>query len=144
MEQKHINEIREFNRFYTRIIGLLDKYILSSHLTLPEVRVLYELYHNNKMTASEITSYLQMDKGYLSRMLKQFDKKNMLQKVPSTDDKRSTYITLSKYGKSEFEKLNKASNDQISNIFGQLSNSECEEVIIKMNSIKTILSKIKG
>lgn len=143
MRQKYINEIREFNRFYTRIIGLLDKYILNSHLTLPEVRVLYELYHNNKITASDIISYLQIDKGYLSRMLKQFEKRGIIQKVRSIDDKRSTYLTLSKYGKSEFEKLNQASNNQIADILSQLSDKECVELIEKLNSIKIILEKIK-
>ncbi len=143
MKQSYINEIREFNRFYTKIIGLLDKHILNSRFALPEVRVLYELYNNEKMTASDIISYLQIDKGYLSRILKQFEKKKLILKVRSKDDKRSTHIALSKFGKSEFEKLNQASNNQIAGIFNQLSDEECKQLIEKMNSIKAVLGKIK-
>ena len=75
MEQKYIDEFRSFNRLYTIIIGVLDKYFLDSHLTLKEGRILFELYHNEKIKANDITSSLHMDKGYLSRILKQLEKK---------------------------------------------------------------------
>jgi DNA-binding MarR family transcriptional regulator len=84
-----------------------------------------------------------MDKGYLSRMLKKFEKKKMIKKVISADDKRIIYITLSNYGKSEFEKLNQASNNQVDSILSRLTDKECKELIEKMNSIKIILNKVK-
>lgn len=143
MNQKQVQAVREFNRFYTRIIGLLDKYILNSHLTLPEVRVLYEIYNDKKMTASDIISRLKIDKGYLSRLLKQFEKKKMILKVSSKNDKRRTHIILSEYGKKEFEKLNQAATDQIISILKQLSNEECNELVQHMNSIKSILKKVR-
>lgn len=143
MKQKHINEIRAFNRFYTIIIGLLDRHILDSQFTLPEARVLFELNRNNNITASEIITSLHMDKGYLSRMLKQFEKKKMIFKVRSESDRRITHIRLTQSGKEQFEKLDKASNDQIAGLLKQLSSKECELLIKNMNSIESILNKVE-
>ena len=143
MKQKHIRELRSFNRFYTNIIGVLDKYFLNSNLTLPEGRILFELYYKGNIKASDITSYLHIDKGYLSRILKQLKKKKMIIKVLSANDKRSGYIKLTKSGKKEIENLNQAANIQIADILNQLSNKECEQLIKNIQSMKMILNKIK-
>jgi len=78
MKSQFIKEIRAFNRFYTNIIGLLDKHILNSNYSLPEVRIMFELYHNAGLTASDITSLIDIDKGYLSRILKDFQKNKLI------------------------------------------------------------------
>ena len=69
MKADHIANIRAFNRFYTRVLGLLDKYILNSQYTLPEVRILYELATHENLTASDLIETLHIDKGYLSRII---------------------------------------------------------------------------
>ena len=69
MKADHIANIRSFNRFYTRVLGLLDKYILNSQYTLSEVRILYELATHENLTASDLIETLHIDKGYLSRII---------------------------------------------------------------------------
>ena len=144
MKQIHIDEIRVFNRFYTNIIGLLDKYILNSHFTLPEVRILFELFHNEKMTSRDIIFTLHIDKGYLSRILKRFEKKKLILKVRSNNDKRSTFVKLTQLGIKEFMILNEAANNQITEILKQLSLTKCDQLTSNMKSIKKILEEIKG
>ncbi len=141
MVHKHISEIRAFNRFYTRVIGLLDKYILDSKYTLPEVRILYELYHHNGMPASDIIQAMDIDKGYLSRMLSQFEKQKLISKKRSVEDGRSTHIYLTAKGRKEFEVLNGASDSQIKNILSQLPDGDCDKLLHYMAEIKKILSK---
>jgi len=143
MVQKDIDEIRAFNRFYTSVIGLLNNHILDSNYSLPEVRVLYELYHHHCLTASEIIAILHLDKGYLSRILKQFEKKKLVVKVRSENDGRSAHISLTNSGSIEFEKLNAASNEQIMNILSSLSQDESKKLLSHMKEVKIILQKVK-
>src|SRR5258708_39847333 len=83
---KIIAEVREFNRFYTRCLGLLDRQLLDSPFTLTEVRVLYELAHRKSTTASPIAADLALDFAYLSRILKPFERRRYITRErPSTD-----------------------------------------------------------
>ena len=141
MKEDHITEIRAFNRFYTRIIGVLDKHILNSNYSLPEVRVLYELYHNKNITSTYIIALLNIDKGYLSRILHHFEKKKLISKKRSGDDGRSAHLSLTATGRKEFEMLNDASNKQVHKILNELAESDCERLIQHMKEIKAILSK---
>lgn len=142
MKVTHIAEMRAFNRFYTGIIGVLNEHILDSRFSLPEVRVLYELYHNGALSASDIISLLHIDKGYLSRLLKQFEKKKLVRRKQSKEDARSSLVELTTAGRMEFEILNRISDDRISLILKQLSTKECRKLLLHMNSVKSILSKV--
>lgn len=143
MEQKIIAAVRGFNRFYTDVIGLLNNHILNSDYSLPEVRIMYELFHHGSLTASEIIQLLQLDKGYLSRLLKQFEKKKLVVKTNSEQDGRSANISLTNAGKREFEKLNMAADKQVEDILSLLSPAENRKLIGHMKEIETILQKTK-
>jgi DNA-binding MarR family transcriptional regulator len=74
--------LRHFNRFYTRQIGLLDRSLNGSGRSLAEARVLYELAHNENLTASDFVGKFGMDGGYLSRMLRDFEKESCSKSGP--------------------------------------------------------------
>jgi len=141
MHKKQVADIRAFNRFYTTILGLLDQHILESRYSLPEVRVLYELYHLDSLTAKDIVSSLRMDKGYMSRLLLRFQNKNLISKKWSATDGRAAHLSLTPKGKKEFEELNEASNRQIRQILEGLSDVDREKLVNNMAEIRTILSK---
>lgn len=139
MKKTATDSIREFNRFYTGVIGLLDRQLLHTSYSLPEARVLYELYQSPACTAKDIMVRLPMDKGYLSRILSQFKKKGLLTRKKSTLDGRAVQITLTPRGKSEFEKLNRASEQQIGSIMKKIPPQQLIELIDHMSAIKEIL-----
>lgn len=143
MKQSLIKDIRAFNRFYTNIIGLLDRHILSSNYSLPEARIMFELYHRSGLTASDIIALLDIDKGYLSRILRRFDKEKLIRKVVSKPDKRSVIIEMTAKGKKEFEILDIASNQQVEKLFGALTETECINLIKKYKEIQKILTRKK-
>ena len=85
-----IKQIRQFNRFYTNIIGVVDKHILNSEYTLTEGRILYEIYFTKDCSAKKIKSHLNIDWGHLSRIISSFVKKSLVTKMTSSEDKRIT------------------------------------------------------
>ena len=88
----HTNQIRNFNRFYTSHLGILNNQFLDSPYSLSEIRVLYEIDIHENITAKALCQLLQLDKGYLSRILKLFNKNNIIQKTPQKEDRRLTTL----------------------------------------------------
>jgi DNA-binding MarR family transcriptional regulator len=142
MKPQYIKEIRAFNRFYTPIIGLVSDYILNSDYSLPEARILFELYHHPGLTASDLIGMLSMDKGYLSRILRRFGEKKLVSRVVSAADRRVVTLALTLKGKKEFGLLNQASDQQVAVAFKNLSERDCQELVEKMIEIRRIMTKI--
>src|SRR5215510_488239 len=108
--QDLINQIRSFNRFYTNIIGLLDRHFLDTPFSLTEGRVLYEISHTELCTAKKIRTNIDIDEGYLSRIIDKFIKSGLIRKSPASEDRRLHVIILTEKGQREFSKLNDNSN----------------------------------
>jgi DNA-binding MarR family transcriptional regulator len=139
MNNEHIAKLRLFNRFYTSVIGLLDKQYLNSDFSLTEVRILYELAHRPQgMTATELVEMLGLDKGYLSRMLQVFEKKKLITKKQSDADKRAFFLCLSPAGNKVFAGLNYASQQHASALLSSLGDSEAADLIGHMDAIRNI------
>src|SRR5688500_1742579 len=141
MKADHIANIRAFNRFYTRVLGLLDKYILNSQYTLPEVRSLYELATHENLTASDLIETLHIDKGYLSCILLDLRLKKLVESKRSEQDAQSLVLRLTKLGRREFKMLNKSSDLQLASILKTLTNAECDKLVRNMNEIVAVLAK---
>lgn len=132
--------VRAFNRYYTAVIGLLNQHILDSDLSLSEVRVLHEIGETTNCTAGQLTALLGIDGGYLSRVLKSFEKKGWIIRQRSADDGRTWYLLLSDKGKELITLLNDRSNAQISNLLQPLPPASQQAVSAAMKSIRDILS----
>ncbi len=124
------------------VLGLLDKHLLNSDFTLPEVRVMYEIYHRKKITSKEIADLLGMDKGYLSRILLSFDNKKLIDRKANKMDGRVQEISLSAKGEKEFLAINLASENQVVELLSGLSSQEINQLVSHMEEIQKILIKI--
>src|SRR5690242_13578790 len=91
---QRVEDVRRFNRFYTKQIGVLHEGLLGSPFSLAEARVLYELAHREKPTATELAKALGLDAGYLSRILRGFQKRDLIEKLPSAVDGRQSLLVL--------------------------------------------------
>ena len=138
-----IDQIRNFNRFYTDIIGLLDQHFLNSPFSLTEGRVLYEICNTQDCSAKKIRKNIIIDEGYLSRILDNFVKRGLIRKTPSSIDGRLRIIVPTEKGEREFSKLNDNSNTLISQMIEKLSETEHEDLLNKLEGIRTLLEKTK-
>ena len=140
MKKENITkQIRSFNRFYTTHIGTFDQYYLESHFSLTEIRILYEIGETKTITAQELCEKLNLDKGYLSRILKSLLKSEKIIKVRSQSDGRVQNIELTNSGRELLKltqnKVEKKINDSVSN----LNKEEKSELTNSMNTIKRLL-----
>jgi len=140
MTASDVAQVRAFNRYYTRVLGLLDKGILNSEFSLPEARVLYELHQLQPCSAKELILVLDMDKGYLSRILKSFARKQIIKIELAKTDARVSEISLTAKGNTEFEKINKASSEQIRQMLAKYSDAKVKLIVGHMHAIKQILT----
>jgi len=139
MIDEQIARIRAFNRFYTSIIGLLDKQYLNSEFSLTEVRIMFELdHHPDGMTASNLIDLLHLDKGYLSRLLQILEKKDLILKKQSDQDGRVFQLHLSAKGRDVFSDLNNASQAQVKNILSNLTEADIMGLTVHMDAIMSI------
>ena len=96
---QRIAALRRFNRFYTRQIGALRRTYLDSGYALGELRVLYEIAHGDAPTATDIARALDFDPGYLSRMLRNFEKRRLIRRETSPTDARQSHLALTGRGR---------------------------------------------
>jgi DNA-binding MarR family transcriptional regulator/GNAT superfamily N-acetyltransferase len=133
--------VRRFNRFYTRQIGVLRKNYLDSPYSLGEMRVLYELSHGEVKTASDIGRALDLDAGYLSRVLRNFEKRGLITRKTSAKDARQSDIALSARGAKVFAPLEKRSQDLVGGMLGKLGADEQARLVAAMETIETLLGE---
>src|SRR5437868_6789548 len=96
MSDTVVADVRAFNRFYTRQIGLLNEHVAKSRFGLAEGRVLYELDKKGRYTGAELAQALGLDPAYLSRLLQKFVSQDLVTLTPSTTDRRSNKIALTR------------------------------------------------
>ncbi len=131
--------MRRFNRFYTRQIGVLRKEYLDSPYPLGEARVLYEISQSDRLTASDIARTLDLDAGYLSRLLKTFEKRGLIARKASAKDARQNHLTLTARGHRAFAPLEKRSQQQASGMLAELDAGGQARLVAAMDSIQSLL-----
>lgn len=134
-------KFRKFNRFYTNVLGFLNEHIYDSPFSLTETRILFEIHNTADCTAKLIQDTLGLDRGYVSRILKRFEKENMVYKKRSEEDSRNHYIYLTSFGESIYKKLEAKANQQIEYMLKHIDGPHQEKLTEAMNTIESILSE---
>jgi len=137
--ETQVGAIRHFNRFYTQQIGVLQRTMLDSPFSLSELRVLYELAHREAVTAAEICRELGLDAGYVSRMLRGFAKRGMLEKRTSSKDGRETLLGLTAAGRKTFTALDGQSSAQVAKMLGKVADPDRVRLLEAMQRIERTL-----
>ena len=139
IEQDRIAAVRRFNRFYTRQIGVLRKTFLDSPYSLGEARVLYEMADNKSPTATDIARSLDLDAGYLSRLLRNFQKRGLIEKTTSPRDARLSHLRLSARGRKSFAPLEARSQRAAVTMLERLTPADRARLVAAMATIENLL-----
>lgn len=135
-----VSEIRSFSRFYTNILGLLNQSILDSPYSLTEVRILLEINMTENCTANTLINKLNIDRGYLSRILNRFKSSEIIIKETCPKDGRLNFLKLTSKGKQILLQLEERSNNQARKLVSHLTKDEIKKLSESMAYIKSSLS----
>lgn len=136
---QHADIVRSFNRFYTQQIGVLQEHLLQSEYSLTELRILYELASRGDLTSADLRQMLSLDAGYMSRLISGFEKKGLIQKVPSPTDARAALLHLTELGREILVPLEQASREQVVAMLERLTEPQQQQLLGAMTLIQTLL-----
>lgn len=139
MQPDQVAALRAFNRFYTRRIGVLDERLYGTPFTLPQTRVLWELAHHDGITASELARLLELDAGYLSRLLASLKSRRLLRAQRSPADARQSILSLTAAGRRAFEPMNAHSQAQIAALLSSLDEPGRRRLLQAAGTIESLL-----
>jgi DNA-binding MarR family transcriptional regulator/GNAT superfamily N-acetyltransferase len=139
-----VEAVRRFNRFYTRRVGALRAGLLGSPYPLPEARLLYELGQRRRCTASELARELDLDAGYLSRLVQSLKRRGLLQAARSTQDARASVLSLTAKGRKAFTLLDARSREDVSAMLGALADADQARLLAAMRTVERLLGDEKG
>jgi DNA-binding MarR family transcriptional regulator/GNAT superfamily N-acetyltransferase len=134
-----IAAVREFNRFYTSVLGLLREGLLDTPYSLTEARIIFELARQDEVEVAAIRRWLDLDPGYLSRMLARFEADGLVRKARSPGDGRRQVIGLTPAGRAVFAKLDALSSDQVRALLSPIPAGRRSRLTAAMAGIREVL-----
>lgn len=134
-----IAAIRGFNRFYTRAVGLLGRY-LGGPWSLTEARVFYELFTRDGLTARDLGQDLGLDAGYLSRILRRFEADGYLVRTVSPADGRRQVLALTQAGRLAFAPYDKASREEVAAMLARLGDGDRDRLVGAMATLAGLMA----
>src|SRR5688500_1520766 len=134
-----VDAIRRFNRFYTRRIGALGEGHLDTPFSLTEARVVYELAQRETATATELGQELGLDAGYLSRILRGFQERGLIDRRPSDTDARQSRLSLTDAGRAAFAQLDAAARRDVGTMLDALPAVEQDRLVRAMGTVERVL-----
>lgn len=137
-----VQTIRKFNRYYTRILGIFDKKVFNLNYSMIEMRILGEISRNSGITANTLTTDLDIDKSYLSRILDKLLTADYIYREKDSEDSRKLHIYLTAEGQKLNEYVETASNNKVEKLIADISPGEVKALEEAMETIENILGQV--
>src|SRR5581483_7710114 len=137
---ERVARVRSFNRFYTRVIGILNDAYLHTRWNVSEARVIFEIATRGDADTAALRHDLGLDSGYFSRILARLEAQGLISRRRSDEDGRRQVISLTKNGGKEFATLNRRSAKDIQNLLGRHAEPVQRRLLSAMDVIKGILA----
>src|SRR4051812_6455677 len=131
--------IRAFNRFYTARVGALRDGLLATAHPLPEARVLYELGRREQTDVVDLRRTLELDRGYLSRLLARLEEQRLVARERSAGDARRQIVALTTAGREAYETLDARSAAEIRSLLDGLAAADRTRLRAAMDTVREVL-----
>jgi DNA-binding MarR family transcriptional regulator/N-acetylglutamate synthase-like GNAT family acetyltransferase len=138
-----VEEVRDFNRFYTRKIRLLDEHMPASEFALPDARVIYELAKAGEQTAADIGRRLDMDKAHLSRIVARLRARGIIKSRINPSHAKHRLLSLTDAGHSAFAQLEAGTRSQLDALLAPVEGEARQRLVRAMQDIKDALGERK-
>jgi DNA-binding MarR family transcriptional regulator/GNAT superfamily N-acetyltransferase len=136
-----VAEVRGFNRFYTNVIGLLRGKYLSTPYSLTEARLLFELAQRDASEVTDLRRTVDIDAGYLSRILARFESDGLIARQRSAADGRRQVIRLTGRGREVVSGLDARSAEETRDMLAGLRDDERRRLLGAMRTITETLTE---
>ena len=134
-----VDAVRRFSRFYTRIVGALDQGYLDSPYSLAEVRLLFELSNRDAPTATLLMRDLDLDAGYMSRLVQKLVRRRLVKRTRSATDGRESHLSLTATGRSAFAELDARTRTDVAELLAPLGTEDQHALVEAMARIRALL-----
>lgn len=138
-ESAGVAAVRRFNRFYTQAIGVLHEGWLDSRFSLAQARVLFELSRLGAATATDLAAALSLDAGYLSRILRAFQKQGLISRKTAPHDKRASLVALTARGRNAYAPLEARTKANVAAMLAKLPEDGQHRLVAAMAEIERLL-----
>ncbi len=139
-----ISAVRAFTRFYTSRLGVLDRHLLKSQFSPSEARVLYELANRENPSAKAIGSELNLDPGYLSRIIQKLEQAGLISRKALPSDRRQYQLSLTAKGRQSYSKLDRRSQAEVGEMLAKLPEGDRLCLTGAMATIQRLLKPSSG
>ncbi len=134
-----VERVREFNRGWTEVLGLLDQGLLETEHSLAEARVLFELAQRPSWERLELRQRLGMDASFLTRVLGRLEHKDLVALSASPTDRRALVVALTQAGRAAFDDLDRRSAEQVAEMLVRLTPEQQSTLIEAMTVVSQLL-----
>jgi DNA-binding MarR family transcriptional regulator/GNAT superfamily N-acetyltransferase len=139
-----IARVRAFNRFYTNVIGVLSEGLLDSPYSLTEARLIFELAQRDATEVTALRHDLDIDAGYLSRLLARFEADGLITRARSATDGRRQVIRLTAAGRAAYEMLDERSVGEVHRLLQPLTDERRRRLVAAMDAIEEVLAETRS
>lgn len=136
------HDVRRFNRYYTRILGVFDQRVFDLDYSMIEMRILGEIGRHRSITANELTKCLNIKKSYLSRKLSKLEKNEYIYKEKNPEDSRSQHLYLTEKGLELNKYVEEQSDRKVLELLEPLDETNYQELVTAMKTIENILYQV--
>ena len=126
---EQVQLIRDFNRRWTEVLGLLDAAMLETEHSLTEARVLFELGSRGGCERLELRDRLEIDQSFLGRVLTKLEDRGLVRLVASKRDGRRQSVELTPEGTDVSRQLSERSSAQILELLEPLTPGQRQAVV---------------